>query len=61
MTYSLSGLLQDEPVEINGNTSETSRPRLLWAQAREMKLIARKQEAEKAAYSTEAVASQSQG
>jgi hypothetical protein len=44
-------------VEIEGNSSETARPRLLWAQAREMKLIARKQEAEKAAYNTEPIAS----
>lgn len=57
---SLSWSLQEEPVEINGNTSETSRPRLLWAQAREMKLIARKQEAEKAAYGTEPVTSPTQ-
>jgi hypothetical protein len=39
-------LEEEEPVTIQGNTSETSRPRLLWAQARETKLIQTKQEAE---------------
>ena len=48
----LRSLLEEsEPPSFDGNTSDTSRPRLIWAQEREKRLIATKQEAEAAARS----------
>ena len=48
----LRSLLEEsEPGAFDGNTSDTSRPRLIWAQEREKRLIATKQEAEAAARS----------
>ena len=48
----LRSLLEEsEPSSFDGNTSDTSRPRLIWAQEREKRLIATKQEAEAAARS----------
>ena len=48
---SASLLEESEPPSFDGNTSDTSRPRLIWAQEREKRLIATKQEAEAAARS----------